>query len=493
MKNYNFQKLEPKGVLTWFKKICSIPHGTHNEAQLSKTLMEALNKAGCWVKQFSSGALLVRKAATKGFEKKPMICFQAHMDMVLVKEPYVKIDLLKEPIKPYYDSKDKCIKCDGTTLGSDDGVGVACIMELMTGKYPHGPIEALITVCEEGDVGYCMNSLPQNVLKAKHMINLDIDLPDRMYVASIGTMEVSFERKLKYLPIPKKTKTYHVSVSGLDGGHSGLMIHNPINNAIAFLSEALYSFAQEHNKIRLVSMDGGLLMNSIATKADFVVQIDPKDADELKRHVQHAWNNARTLAQGLDKNGKVSVKPAKKQSKVACSVEETEKILFFYGFLPNGVYRMDITMKHVFACGNIGVVKTAKDTIYTVCLPRSFSTPDLDRQFNMIRYFGSQAGMTNFKRLTHCPPWLTKSVETSTIIQAWTKAFHKATGKYTFPARASGGLETAELITKCPQLDEHCVAVGPRIREEHSTRERVELDSIKELWKTILQVLKEIK
>ena len=111
----------------------------------------------------------------------------------------------------------------------------------------------------------------------------------------------------------------------------------------------------------------------------------------------------------------------------------------------------------------------------------------------MIRYFGSQAGMTNFKRLTHCPPWLTKSVETSTIIQAWTKAFHKATGKYTFPARASGGLETAELITKCPQLDEHCVAVGPRIREEHSTRERVELDSIKELWKTILQVLKEIK
>ncbi|MCQ3907597.1 MAG: hypothetical protein MJ219_02400 [Mycoplasmoidaceae bacterium] len=210
------------------------------------------------------------------------------MDMVLVKEPHIKLDMLKQPIKPYYDTEDKCIKCDGTTLGADNGVGVAAIMELMTGKYEHGPLEGLLTVCEEGDIRYCMDNLPKGILKAKHLFNLDNDIPDRMYVASNGTTQISFEKKLKYLPINKGTKTYCVSISGLDGGHSALMAHNPLNNAIAFLAEALYAFTQEHNKIRLISIDGGLAMNAIAHKADFIVQIDPKDSIELKKHIEHA-------------------------------------------------------------------------------------------------------------------------------------------------------------------------------------------------------------
>lgn len=493
MKNYSFERIEPKEVLRWFKIVCSIPHGTHNEAQLSDLLVKELNKAGCWVKQYPTGAILAKKAATKGYERKPLVALQAHMDMVLVKEPNVKLDMLKQPIKAYYDTTDKCIKCDGTTLGADNGIGVAAIMAIMTGKHQHGPLEALLTVCEEGDIQYCMGNLPQGVLKAKHLINLDNDIPDKMYVASNGTMAVTFEKKLTYLPVSKGTKTYHVEVSGLDGGHSALMVHNPLNNAIAFLAEALYSFTQEHNKLRLINIDGGLAMNAIAHKADFIVQIDPKDANELKNHVQHALDNAKILAQGLDKKGKVTVRLNKKQSKVACSIDETEKILFFYGFLPNGIYRMDITMKHIFSAGNIGIVKTANGSLYTTCLPRSYSTKDLDRQFNMIRYFGKIAGMTNFKRENHCVPWLTKSPETSPTIQTWIKCYHKITGKYSFPVKDPGGLEPSELIFKCPQLEEHCVTVGPRIREEHTVRERVEVDTIKDFWNTLLLLLKEIK
>lgn len=493
MKNYSFERLEPKGVLKWFKTVCSVPHGTHNEAKLSNILMQALNKAGCWVKQYSSGAILAKKAATKGYEKKPVVALQAHMDMVLVKNPNVKIDFLKEAIKPYYDSTDDCIKCDGTTLGADNGVGVAAIMEIMTGHYEHGPLEALLTVCEEGDIQFCMKSLPERLLKAKHLFNLDNDIPDKMYVASNGTMQVTCEKKLKYLPVNKGTKTYHVQVSGLDGGHSALMVHNPLNNAIQFLCEALYSFSQEHNKIRFISLDGGLAMNAIAHKADAIVQIDPKDANELKKHIQHAWDNAQVLAQGLDRGGRISVRPSAKQMKVACSVDETEKLLFFYGFVPNGVYRMDITMKHIFAAGNIGVVKTTNGVIYTMFLPRSFSTRDLDRQFNMLRYFGNLAGMTNFKRDIHCPPWLTQKPEASPTIQTWIKCYHKITGKYSFPVRDPGGLEPSELVFKCPQLKEHCVSVGPRIREEHTPRERVEVATIKDFFNTLLLALKEIK
>lgn len=494
MKNYSFEKLEPRGVLTWFKKVCSVPHGTHNEMKLSNMLMEALNKAGCWVKQYSSGAILAKKPATKGYENKPLVALQAHMDMVLVKEPKVKIDFLKEPIKPYYDSKDKCIKCDGTTLGADNGVGVAVIMEIMTNsKYQHGPLEALLTVCEESDIGYCMESLPKGVLKAKHLFNLDNDIPDKMYIASNGTMKVTFEKKLEYLPINNNTSTYQVLATGFDGGHSALMVHNPLNNAIAFLCEGLYSFCQEHNKIRLFSINGGMAMNAIADEAEAIIQIDPKDVSELKNHLQKALENAQVLAQGLDKGAKIIVRPAKKSTQVACSIDETEKILFFYAFLPNGIYCMDITMKHIFAASNIGVVKTTDGVMYSIVLPRSFNMPDLDRRFRIFQYFGKLAGMTNFQKSVTCPPWLTNKPENSPTIQAWIKAYHKVTGKYSFPVKDPGGLEPSELIIKCPQLQNHSVTVGPRIIEEHTTRERVEVPTIEDFFKSVLTVLKEIK
>ncbi|MCQ2957180.1 MAG: peptidase dimerization domain-containing protein [Mycoplasmoidaceae bacterium] len=368
-------------------------------------LKHELNKAGCHVKQFSSGAIFAKKAATKGYEKKPTILLQAHMDMVLTKTADVKDDLSITPIKPFYDTKDGYIKCDGTTLGADDGIGVAAIMEIMTtNKYQHGPLEILLSVTEEVDIQYCMNSIPKNYFKAKHLLNLDIDCPEKMYTSSNGANRVTCEKPLKLKPVHKGTKTYLVQVSHLDGGHSALAVHNPLNNAITFLCEALYSFSQDHSKISLISIDGGNAFNAIPRKAEIIIQADPKDIPELKKHLNHALDVAITMAQGLDKEGRINVSLASKQAKQACDYDETEQILWFFSYIPTGIERMDITMKHIFASGNVGMVKTEDNVLKVFMMPRCFFNDGLNYQFDRLRYYGMKFGFRNFQNMLTCVP-----------------------------------------------------------------------------------------
>ncbi|MBQ0045300.1 MAG: M20/M25/M40 family metallo-hydrolase [Mycoplasma sp.] len=493
-RKFDFETLEPRGVLSWFKKICAIPHGSYNEAALADMLKHELNKAGCYVKQFSSGAILARKKATKGYEKKPTVLLQAHMDMVLTKRADVKIDLNTTPIKPFYDTTDGYIKCDGTTLGADNGIGVAAIMEIMTSnKYNHGPLEALLSVTEEIDIQYCMNSIPKKSFKAKHLLNLDIESPEKMYTSSNGANRVVCERPLVYKPVHKGTKTYLVQISHLDGGHSALAVHNPLSNAITLLCEAMYSFTQDHSKVSLVSIDGGNAFNAIPRKADMVIQADPKDLPELKKHLRHALDVAITMAQGLDKEGRITVKLADKQVKQACDYDETEQILWFFAYIPTGIEKMDITMKHIFASHNVGIVKTENNILKVSMMPRCFFSDGLEYQFNKLRYFGTKFGFRNFQHLLTCVPWLTEHPDKVEIAQTWSKCFTKVTGRYTFPAKDPGGIEPAAIIDNSPQLLNHAVAVGPRMYDCHSPLERVEVKSIVEWWKTLLLVLKEIK
>ncbi len=494
MKRFDFEKLEPKNVLSWFKRICAIPHGSFNEAALADMLKHELNKAGCHVKQFSSGAIFAKKAATKGCEKKPTILLQAHMDMVLTKTADVKVDLNVTPVKPFYDTTDGYIKCDGTTLGADDGIGVAAIMEIMTSnRYQHGPLEVLLSVTEEVDIQHCMNSIPKKYFKAKHLLNLDIDCPEKMYTSSNGGNRVVCEKPLKLMPVHKGTKTYLVQVSHLDGGHSALAVHNPLNNAITFLCQALYSFSQDHSKVSLVSIEGGNAFNAIPRRADITIQADPKDIPELKKHLKHALDVAITMAQGLDKEGRINVSLASKQVKQACNYDETEQIFWFFSYIPTGIDRMDITMKHIFSTNNVGMVKTEDNILKVFMMPRCFFTDGLNYQFDRLRYFGMKFGFRNFQNILTCVPWLTEHPDKVEIVQTWSKCFTKVTGRYTLPAKDPGGIEPAAIIDNSPQLMNHAVAVGPRMYDCHSPAERVEVKSILEWWKTLLLVLKEIK
>lgn len=494
MKNYNFEKLEPKGVLSWFKKICKIPHGSFKEAALAEMIKHELNKAGCTVKQFSSGAIYATKAASKGYERKPMVLLQAHMDMVLTKRADVRMNMDKDPIKPFYDTTDGYIKCDGTTLGADDGIGVAAIMELMTSsKYQHGPLEVLLTVTEEADMGYCFDSIPKKQFKAKYLINLDNDVPEKMYTSSNGAFKITCEKEIKMLPVHKGTKTYVVELSRFDGGHSALVVHNPINNAICLLCEALYTFTQDHSKISLISLDGGNAMNAIPRLATAVIQMDPKDLPELKKHINHTIATAKTLAQGLDKDGKVTITLAPKQSKRAASYDETERILIYYTFVKTGTEQMDISMKHIFAAGNIGVVKTENDIIKTTMLSRCFFMDGLERQFALHVAFGKLLGFKNFIKFMTATPWLTKEPEKSKIIKLWSDNFTKVTGKYTIPSKDPGSIEPSAITANSPQLNNNSVSVGPRMYDCHSPLERIEVVSIVNFWKTLLLVLRNIK
>ena len=178
---------------------------------------------------------------------------QAHLDMVLVSDENLKINLLNDPIKPFYDPKLKILKAEGTSLGADNGIGVAMIMEILTNpSIQHGPIECLCTTGEEVDSSICMKSIPNGLFKAQQIINLDSEEDNTICIGSGACRSLKAKHKVKFVSTPNQTKTYEIKLSNFKGGHSGILIHLPHINAIQMLAKSLMRFGKK-NSFNIVS------------------------------------------------------------------------------------------------------------------------------------------------------------------------------------------------------------------------------------------------
>jgi len=486
-KIYEFEKIEPKEVLKWFKLICSIPHGSFKETALAQKLKTYLVDGGCKVHTLSSGALYIQQKATYGHDNWPTVLLQGHLDMVQVKDDGVVIDFDKDPIRAYYDTEKGWLKAEGTTLGADNGVAIGMFMEVLTNpKIEHGPLEALFTVGEEANTEPCMKSIPDGLLNATYYINLDSDHDNTIFYASAGAGKLSYKFPLIYSKPSQDVSTYEIDFQKFSGGHSALIVHNPHMNAITFACKALFTFADEVSPIRLVSIDGGAAINSIPTWCKVVVQVKNGYENKLHEYVNEMLDVGKVVTQGFESTATFNMKQVN-NAKVSLDVEQTNRILSFYTFIPNDMMVVNDTGKKMFNSSNVGVVKTLGDVIEGLIMPRSYYKPDLDNLIKLITIYAKNHGASEVNADGGCSGWLTPNFEQSRLINLWKQNYIKVVGSEPLIRPNPGGLEVAEIVLKNNKMLPNAMSTGPIIFKEHSIFENCPVESIKKIW-TILQL-----
>ena len=499
MKKYDIENIEPKEVLYWFKEICKIPHGSYHEEAISKWLAAKCKELGCHeVKVYPSGMILAKQKATAGCENKNVVLLQAHMDMVLAKTPDCPKDLTKDPITPYYDSEKDWIRAEKTSLGADDGMGMAemlAIMENKDGKIQHGPIEYLFSTNEEDKPGECYktDNFQATDSDATYYINLDGTTTDCIVYGSAGCITACYDNEVEFIEKDMQFPTFRINLTGFKGGHSGIEIHRPHINAIIFLAETLLSFAKTYKTtVCLSHLHGGPINNAIPVFAHALVNIDEKHAKDLVAWFQKALVVAKQVAQGEEDAVKVEVTRAEEQATQCLGVHDTIRTLVAIACCPNKVFTSKKDNTCMFSSSNLGFVDLDSRTkrFKADFKIRGFIDDDVTRTLLRINYYMENFHWSNYTVQGLCKSFI-NDVNTNASAQTWIKAYSTTRGgKEPRTALCPGGLEVTDLCLKKPEITPNTISIAATVFEEHSPSEAVPIHDLKIFWATLKEFLR---
>jgi len=468
-------KLQPAAVWRIFESMCDVPHGSGNETAIMnmfKAWADARNLA--W-KDDAVGNLLVTIPGTKGLENTAPILIQGHVDMVCEKNAATVHDFEKDPIKLKIEGD--WVTADGTTLGADNGIGVAMGLALADDpSVAHGPVEVLLTVDEErGLTGAA--GVEAGFFTAKRMINLDSEDDDAIFIGCAGGRDSEFVMKNKTTRAPKDSGGRKVTISGLRGGHSGLNIHENRGNAVKILTRALLAAAEQMD-LRIVEINGGSMRNAIPREAEAKVVISKENGRRFKKIVDGILGGiAKDELAGIDDG--FAWKVATVQAPRCFSLEGSRNILRLMSAIPNGVTAMSQDIAGlVESSTNLGVVATDGSKVRLVCCSRSSIMASLEGLVQQHRVIGELAGAEVVQPEGY-PGW--KPNMKSAILAITRKKYKAAFGQDAELLAIHAGLECGLLTEKYPDLD--IVSFGPNIRGAHSPDEKVQISSVQKIWK----------
>ena len=480
----DIRNLEPKEIWTYFHQICQIPHPSKKEKKLIEYMKEFGKKNNIETIVDKTGNVIFRKPATKGMEKKKGVIFQAHLDMVPQKNSNKKHDFEKDPIETVIDGE--WVRANGTTLGSDNGIGVAAAMSVLSSKtIKHGPVEVLLTVDEETGMTGIFN-LKKGILKGDILINLDSEDEGELYVGCAGGVDVSAVKKYKEENTPKGYSAYKILLTGLKGGHSGVDI--PLGRANA--NKLLFRFlmqAEADFGIRLSEAAGGDLRNAIPRESHALLVVPGSKTADFEKFVKRCEKIfkaefAETEPALSFKASKVD-KPAKVMGK-----DDQYRIIRAVFACPNGVQRMSQAMK--------GLVETSNNLAIVKCLNGKFEAHNLTRSsvdsakeataWKIAAVFHLIDAKVNMSG--GYPGW--KPNMNSAILNTMTRVYKDLYGITPAIRAIHAGLECGILGGTYPNLD--MISLGPTIRYPHSPDEKVHIVSVKRFWDFIVETLKHI-
>ncbi len=492
----NINNIEPKEILSWFKKICTIPHGSYHEKAISDWLISTCKQLGCdSVYQYPSGMIIAKLKGTKGYENRPIILLQAHMDMVLAKTFDCTKDLLTDPIDIYYDEKSKCIVANKTTLGADNGIGVATILAIIASKnITHGPLEICFTTCEEDNPGECIiKDLNPNDINATNYINLDGLGVHTLVYGAAGCITSKYNNSVKYISCPS-LDTWEIVLDGYRSGHSGGEIHKPHINAIVHLAETLLNFANSNKiDIKLVSFNAGPINNVIPVFAKCRIKMDKKYLSLLQNYFTESILLAKEISQGFEPNINCKISMVSPSVSYALSDVDTNRVLMSLALCPNKVFIPQKDQKCMFSSSNIGFVQLDKETsAFKVDFKiRSFIDRDVKRNEKKIHLLMNHFGWTNHNLQGICKSFI-NDPKNNTIAKIWCNAYQKITNKPLLCDIIPGGLEIAEICAKKPSLTNNTICVAATVLNEHTVKEAVPVIDLQLFWEIIKEVLKTI-
>jgi len=468
-----FANLEPERVWKYFDKIAAIPRGSTKEAAVREFVRSVASKLGLESKQDHVGNLVVRKPAHKGREKAPITLLQGHLDMVCEKNEGTLHDFDKDPIKIVRDAD--WLKADGTTLGADNGVGVAAALAVMESTdIAHGPLEFAFTIDEEtGLTG--ASEFPPGVLKSKYFLNLDTEEIGTLCIGCAGGVNTTARRKVKLVP-PSAGAAWRIKVSGLRGGHSGVDIHLGRGNALKIMGGVLQDLL-DHLPVELAEVNGGSAHNAIPREAVALVVLAPAHETELKSLVAKVEAGYKAELGGFDSGLQITVEKADRPNMVldATAAKNTAALL---ASVHHGILAMSPDVPGLVQTStNLATVTTKGDMVEIVTSQRSPIVTSKQAAARMVATVCQLAGF-EVEHGGSYPGW--KPEPNSELVLTLQEVHKKVFGKPAELIAMHAGLECGVIGEKYPGMQ--MVSFGPTIVNPHSPGERVQISTVLSFW-----------
>jgi len=476
--------LAPKPVWDWFAQLCSIPHPSKHEEALAQHIMQWAQSKSLDVFRDSVGNIIIKKAASPGFENRKGVILQAHLDMVPQKNNNQAHDFTKDPIKPYIDGD--WVTAQGTTLGADNGIGLSAILAVLDDPaIEHGPLEALLTIDEEMGMTGAFGLKP-GLLEGEILLNTDSEDEGEIYMGCAGGVDANIRFNLNFEPTPQQHSGFSLVIEGLRGGHSGVDIHLGRGNANKILARVLFELSKTY-PIRLASFNGGSLRNALPREATAELVIPTDLVTALQQDLQHITATLQAELAKTEPELAVFLDPEDLPEQVLEQTLQTNILAALYA-CPHGVFRMSDEVDGVVeTSNNLGVIQTRHNEIYIQCLIRSLlDSRRVDVQ-NMLESVFTLAGATiDFSGAY--PGW--QPVADSNIMHVVRNTYEELFGQVPKIMVIHAGLECGLFKDAYPHWD--MLSYGPTICFPHSPDEKVEISTVDRFWQLTLAILKNI-
>jgi len=474
--------LQPRSVWAHFATLCEIPRSSLHEAALRGHLIEWAQARHIASRVDEAGNLILKKSASPGCEAMPGVVMQGHLDMVCQANAGTRHDFGRDPIDAQV--RDGWVAAEGTTLGADNGIGVAlALAALEEPGLVHPPLEVLLTVNEESGMDGA-RGLASGMLQGKTLINLDTEEWGHFYLGCAGGVDVELRHDCEMHALPQDFVILRFDVSGLRGGHSGIDIHLGRGNAIKLLAEALRDLSA-HTDLYLIELNGGTARNAIPREAFAVCALPAAAASGIDEWVQHrheAWRQRFAAA-----DAKVSFGYELDEMPVGPAIHhaERDRLLTFLDIAANGVSRMSDDFPGVVdTSDNLGVAKLAHGAFHATFKVRSLHDGRADALADKLIAHAAGYALRAWKDGMY-PGWTPNP--SSSLLALCQRVYAAQFGRPASLQVIHAGLECGLLAASHPQLD--MISFGPDIQGAHAPGERVEIESVQRCWQLLKAVL----
>ncbi|MEZ5059674.1 MAG: aminoacyl-histidine dipeptidase [Saprospiraceae bacterium] len=478
------RNLEPKAMWNHFADLNEVPRASKKEERVIEFAKSFGESLGLETKVDEVGNVIIKKPATAGMENRCKVILQSHLDMVHQKNSDTQFDFATEGIKMYIDGD--WVKAKGTTLGADNGIGVASIMALLASTdIPHPALEALFTIDEETGMTGAMG-LKGGLLDGDIMLNLDTEDDRELTIGCAGGIDVTATGSYTEENTPQDYYGYKITVKGLSGGHSGMDIHLGRGNANKLMNRILAGAAEKFG-LRVSEIDGGGLRNAIPRESFAKVALHPEQGAAFENWVNGEAIVFKAEYGTTDPDITLVCEKTTAESKVL-SQDFQDKILRSIYACPNGIFRMSPDIEDLVQTSNNLARVQIKGGNYSIqCLTRSsVDSEKMDLANSIKATFELSGASVDFSGAY--PGWTPKPG--APIVKVMSNLYQDMFKEEADVNACHAGLECGILGTNYPKMD--MISFGPNIRGAHSPDEKVQISSVQKFWKFLLKTLEEI-
>ena len=477
--------LKPSEIWKYFDEITKIPRPSKKEEKIIQYLLNFAKENNLEAEKDEIGNVVIRKTGTTGKENNKTVILQSHSDMVCEKNSDIDHNFDTDPIQTYIDGE--WVKAKGTTLGGDDGIGIASALAVLASdSISHPPLEALFTADEETGMTGAFG-LKNDLLKGEILINLDSEDEGELFIGCAGGMDTVAEFTYKKKLVPENSTAYKISITGLNGGHSGDEIDSGLGNSNKILNRIIFDASKKFG-VRLADFNGGNLRNAIPREAFGIITLNVKHKQEFEKLVNNLGEKIKNEFATTEKNLNISFEKTDLPEFVISKKVQNKLMHSLYACW-HGVYQMSADMPGLVETStNLASVKFSEENKITVETSQRSSVESA--KYEMAQTVASvfKLAGAKVKQGDGYPGW--KPNTNSEIMKITETSYKKLFNQKPEVKAIHAGLECGLFLEKYPNLD--MISFGPTIKGAHSPDERMNIHTVQKFWDLLIDVLEKL-